>query len=95
MVVAQISIDPLIKRFSEIAPLPPAAPPNAAKITVSGGNVLLTFAGIPGYSYQVQRSGDLLTWTTVATVAAQSSGLVTYTDQNPPSPSNYRAIPAP
>lgn len=68
----------------------------AATLTVSGGNVLLTFAGIPGYFYQVQRSSDLITWTPLATLVAQSNGLFIYPDISPPWPAGYyRAIPTP
>ena len=66
--------------------------------TATGPDVNLRFAGIPGKSYLVQRSQSLtppVTWTTIATVAANSSGFVLYTDSNPPSPSYWRTINAP
>lgn len=66
--------------------------------TATGADVNLRFAGIPGKSYLVQRSQSLtppVTWTTIATVSANSSGFLIYTDSTPPSPSYWRTINAP
>ena len=66
--------------------------------TVSGNDVNLQFAGIPGRRYLLQRSTSLtppVQWTTLATIPANESGFVTYTDHNPPSPSFWRTISAP
>jgi len=51
-------------------------------ITNSGsGSMNLSFYGIPGYPYVVQRScGDLTSWVDLATNAASGTGLIQYTD---------------
>jgi hypothetical protein len=49
----------------------------------SNGNVTLRSYGIPGHSYDVQRSTDLLTWTTISGatgVTAAANALILYTD---------------
>jgi Cadherin-like domain/Cadherin-like beta sandwich domain len=58
---------------------------NQAKITVlPGGNVALLFQGIPGEHYEIQRSTDLLNWSTLTTVDAAPDGTIPYTDAIPP-----------
>ena len=62
-------------------------------ISDSSGNVNLRGYGIPGKSYDVQRSGDpgFSSYTVIATVtAASGSGLILYRDTGAPSPSYYR-----
>jgi hypothetical protein len=47
------------------------------------GNVNLRGYGIPGHSYDVQRSSDLVTWTTISGadgVTAAADGIILYTD---------------
>jgi len=56
----------------------------AQGITLSGGNPTINFAGIPGFEYDVQRSTDLVTWTTLETIIAPSDGVFSYTDNSPP-----------
>jgi hypothetical protein len=58
-------------------------------IDTSGGNPTLAFFGIPGYSYTIQVSTNLSTWTDVTTVTAGSTGVITYTDSAPPTPAAY------
>jgi hypothetical protein len=59
--------------------------PNAPVITLQpGGSVDVAFRGIPGRSYEVQRSTDLTNWTVLATVTAGATGAVTFTDPSPP-----------
>jgi hypothetical protein len=58
-------------------------------VTLSGGNANLTFYGIPGTTYTVQRSTDLSTWTDLTTVTADSNGLVSYVDVGAPTPNAY------
>jgi hypothetical protein len=62
---------------------------NQTEIRLRDGMVDLTFRGIPGRSYTVQRSTNLLTWTTLATVTAAADGRITFTDPSPPQPSGY------
>jgi hypothetical protein len=63
---------------------------------VVGGLPFVTFAGIPGRSYHVQRTQDLTgtpTWTDLITTNAPALGLFKYIDPNPPAgPRYYRAI---
>ena len=47
----------------------------------------MTFAGIPSYSYNVQRTTDLtppVSWTTLHTTNAPPLGLFDFVDGNPP-----------
>ena len=44
------------------------------------GDMVLVFQGIPGMAYKIQRSTDLATWTTLATVTANDVGAMTFTD---------------
>jgi hypothetical protein len=62
---------------------------NQTEIRLRDGMVDLTFRGIPGRSYTVQRSTNLLTWTTLATVVAGADGRIAFTDPSPPQPSGY------
>ena len=57
--------------------------------TVSGGVANMTFTGIPGYPYNVQRSTDLTTWSTIWTTNAPSNGLFQFNDNSAPTPSAY------
>jgi uncharacterized delta-60 repeat protein len=66
-----------------------AAGLNQTELKLRDGKVDLTFRGIPGRSYTVQRSTNLLTWTTLATVTATADGRITVTDPSPPQPSAY------
>ncbi|HSY17560.1 MAG TPA: Ig-like domain repeat protein [Candidatus Acidoferrales bacterium] len=49
-------------------------------ISVSGGVAMLEFSGIPGYGYNVQRTTDLINWTTIFTTNAPASGQINFTD---------------
>lgn len=68
---------------------------DAQTISVSGGAATVNFAGIPGYSYLVQRSTNLADWVTLITTNAPSNGLFSLTDNfsdlgGPPSQAYYR-----
>ena len=53
----------------------------ATGIIATGGNaVTVNFAGIPGVNYGVQRSTNLVSWTTIWTTNAPAGGLFNYTD---------------
>jgi len=47
--------------------------------------------GIPGHTYDVQRSPDMITWTTISTspVTAAPNGIVTYEDDSAPATEAY------
>ena len=44
--------------------------------------MIAKFAGIPGFSYTIERSTDLTTWTPLQTVAAPDNGLFSFTDND-------------
>lgn len=53
--------------------------------TLPNGDIGIAFQGIPGRSYVLQRStGGLGNWLTIATMTANASGLVSFTDESPP-----------
>ena len=60
-----------------------------SNLTVGGGNVTLSVAGIPGYLYNVQVSANLLSWSTIWTTNAPGNGQFQFVDTNPPQPSAY------
>ena len=41
------------------------------------------FAGIPGYTYTIERSTDLTTWTSVGTYTVPEKGIAEFTDPTP------------
>ncbi len=55
----------------------------------TGGTAELQFAGVPGYSYSVYRSTNLVTWTSLWTTNAPAGGVFQYTDDPAPQPSAY------
>ena len=63
----------------------------AQSISYTAGGVNLSFAGIVGYSYDVQRSttADFASPTVIATLAVPTGGAFTYTDSSPLQPSGY------
>ena len=56
--------------------------------STSGLPLKIQFAGLPGYSYGVQRCTNLATgvWETVWNTTAPSTGCFTFEDANPPAP---------
>ena len=58
--------------------------------TYSNGIFRVTFAGIPGFAYTVQRAPTPAgSWSFYQSVTAGTNGLFLVTDPNPPSPSGY------
>jgi predicted permease len=62
-----------------------------------GSSNVLTFHGIPFYTYTVQRSVNLLTWKSISTNTANNIGAINYTDNfadlsGPPSSAFYRLL---
>lgn len=49
-------------------------------IAISGNSATVNFAGIPNYNYSVQRSTNLVDWTTIWTTNAPVNGLFNFTD---------------
>jgi hypothetical protein len=70
-----------------------ANPPN---LRVVGGAAQLTWHAIPGRTYIVQKSvGNLNDWITIATVTADSTGVIRYTDSSALSPSAFYRFASP
>lgn len=51
-----------------------------ATVTVGGSTATVSFAGIPGFSYSVERSTNLVLWAGIWTTNAPANGLFNYTD---------------
>jgi hypothetical protein len=61
----------------------------------SGGGVTLRLLGVPGRSYTVSVSTDLINWAALTTVTADAQGLYTVDDPNSPADGSgrfYRAL---
>jgi YDG domain-containing protein/Big-like domain-containing protein len=69
-----------------IAPDPTGTNSNIVAYGLVNGLPTLTFAGVPGYTYLVQRTQDLTThvWTNLLTTNAPAGGLFQFVDPNPP-----------
>ncbi len=54
-------------------------------IQMVGGNAQVTFAGIPNYTYHIQRTASLVTpnWITLGSATADSHGHIVFTDTSP------------
>jgi MBG domain (YGX type)/Cadherin-like domain len=67
----------------------------AKSIAIVGGTATLQFGGIPGYTYAIKRSTNLLNWVTIATTNPVA-GVFQYVDDfsdlgnNPPAAAYYR-----
>lgn len=63
----------------------------SGSISVSGGVAMVGFAGIPGYTYYVQRTPSLspTVWSTIATNVAPSNGVFQFVDTNAPGASAF------
>ena len=58
-------------------------------VSTSGGTATLNFAGIPGYSYSVSRSTNLVDWAAIWTTNAPAGGVFEFVDTSAPSPSAF------
>lgn len=56
------------------------------------GGFRVLFAGIPGYSYQLQRSPDLNNWSTITTLVAPAHGIMEYVDMTGLPSAFYRTV---
>ncbi len=59
------------------------------------GKVGLSFQGIPGRTYLVQRSTDMTQWNTLTTAVANASGAISFVDESPPPGSAFYRIAKP
>ena len=68
------------------------SPPNGGTLKVSnnGGSASLSFQGTPGQAYIIERSQDLISWTAIFTNAANSSGVIEFSEVPPVNPAFYR-----
>lgn len=62
---------------------------NLVSFKFIGGQAIGVFAGIPDRSYLVQRSTDLIHWDPLATIQADSTGIIRFTDTSPPLPNAF------
>lgn len=60
-------------------------------ISIVEGNALMTFRGIPGLTYTVQRTPEIAptSWTNIGTAQADFQGKISFTDTNPPPGSSF------
>jgi len=66
---------------------------NSAQMALQpDGNVALLFQVIPGQPSAIQRSTDLVAWTTLQNVTADADGLLTFTDTSPQDRYFYQAV---
>ncbi|MFY7817415.1 MAG: beta strand repeat-containing protein [Akkermansiaceae bacterium] len=77
-----VTVDPLMTDASK----------NAVLSHVAGGAKRLTFTGIPGRVYGIQRSSDLNTWIQINTVTTPENGSVTFDDPSPLQGSGFYRI---
>lgn len=69
---------------------------NLPTVTMVDGKAQLRFRAIPGTSYQIQRSiGDLNSWQDMVTLTTDSTGVLTWTDPDPPTPSAFYRVRLP
>ena len=63
---------------------------NMLPLTTTANGYLVSFAGIPGRTYTLQRAPTVTgPWTTLTTVTAGPSGIGSYEDTSPPPASAY------
>jgi hypothetical protein len=62
---------------------------NLTEFELVGGAAEMVFRGIPGRSYSIQRSTDMVTWSDLATAVAGPDGKISFTDPTPPMPQGY------
>ena len=58
-------------------------------ISTTDGAPTISFAGIPGYSYSVDRSTDLSNWSVIWTTNAPATGVFQFTDTSAPTPTAF------
>ena len=74
-----------------VSPESESAANRVADALVDQDGVHTRFAGIPGFTYTIERSIDAVSWTAIGTVLTPDNGLVQFLDNNPPSgPVFYR-----
>ena len=63
--------------------------------TLGDGSAKTTFAGIPGRTYQIQKSPDMINWTNAVSIIADAQGRIVFIDGPPAPPAQFyrTAIP--
>jgi autotransporter-associated beta strand protein/parallel beta-helix repeat protein len=64
-------------------------------IEVTPGGVKVRFAGIPGRSYSLERSTNLVVWSQISTVTAPEDGVIEFLDTMPPGGMGFYRVVAP
>jgi len=59
-----------------------SAPNRIGDITISTNGTLVRFAGIPDFTYTIERSSDGTNWSTVASVVSPANGMIELLDTN-------------
>jgi hypothetical protein len=63
---------------------------SVVSVASTGGAITIQFAGVPGYTYDVERTTNLDgVWTVLLTTNAPPHGVWIYTDNNPPQPAAF------
>lgn len=69
---------------------------NPPKLTLlKDGKVNVSFHGIPGRSYVIQRSANLANWVNLATLTANATGVIQHIDNAPLQPNGYYRLAIP
>jgi subtilisin-like proprotein convertase family protein len=64
-------------------------------LTVTQNGVVLRFAGIPGYTYSVERTSDLATWIAIGNFTVPDNGIAVFTDSNAPAGQGFYRTSSP
>ena len=62
---------------------------NQTHFAINAGQAEMVFRGIPGRSYNIQRSTDMTNWIDLDLVPAGPDGKIPFIDPNPPMPNAY------
>lgn len=69
---------------------------NPPQITMlADGKATVTFYGIPGRTYVIQRSRNLIDWENPARITADATGKIIFTDITPPKPNGFYRLATP
>lgn len=60
--------------------VPAGSGPSVLGVTAGSGGATVDFAGVPGQSYAIEASSDLVNWVIIGSAVAGSNGLYSYTD---------------
>jgi hypothetical protein len=66
-----------------VIPESESAASRVGDLVVDQDGIHVRFAGIPDFTYTIERSADAVTWTAIGTVLTPASGLVQFLDTTP------------